>query len=81
MTEFDSIDGICFTAGVGENSIEMREQIAEGLKIFGVKIDQERNNVRGKDTIVSADDSTIKLLVVPTNEELMIAQDTVELTK
>lgn len=81
MTEFDSIDGICFTAGVGENSIEMREQIAEGLKIFGVKIDQERNNVRGKDAIVSADDSTIKLLVVPTNEELMIAQDTVELTK
>lgn len=81
MTEFDSIDGICFTAGVGENSIEMRQQIAEGLKIFGVKIDQERNNVRGKDTIVSADDSTIKLLVVPTNEELMIAKDTVELTK
>lgn len=81
MTEFDSIDGICFTAGVGENSIEMREQIAEGLKIFGVKIDKERNNVRGKDSIVSADDSTIKLLVVPTNEELMIAQDTVELTK
>lgn len=81
MTEFDSIDGICFTAGVGENSIEMRQQIAEGLKIFGVKIDEERNNVRGKDTIVSADDSTIKLLVVPTNEELMIAKDTVELTK
>lgn len=81
MTEFDSIDGICFTAGVGENSIEMRQQIAEGLKIFGVKIDKERNNVRGKDTIVSADDSTIKLLVVPTNEELMIAKDTVELTK
>lgn len=81
MTEFDSIDGICFTAGVGENSIEMRQQITEGLKIFGVKIDEERNNVRGKDTIVSADDSTIKLLVVPTNEELMIAKDTVELTK
>lgn len=81
MTEFDSLDAIAFTAGVGENSASMREQIAEGLKIFGIEIDKEKNNMRGKEEIVSTENSTIKLLVIPTNEELMIAKDTFELTK
>lgn len=79
MTELDHVDAIVFTAGVGENSIEMRESIVNGLKSLGIKIDQERNNVRGEDKLISADDSSIKIFVIPTNEELMIARDTKEL--
>lgn len=81
MTELDDVDAIIFTAGVGENSIEMRESICEGLKIFGVEIDKERNNVRGEDKVISSDNSKIKVLVVPTNEELMIARDTQQLVE
>ena len=76
MTELDHVDAIVFTAGVGENSIEMRESIVNGLKSLGLKIDTERNNVRGEDKLISADDSSIKIFVIPTNEELMIARDT-----
>ena len=76
MTELDHVDAILFTAGVGENSIEMRESIVNGLKSLGIKIDTERNNVRGEDKLISADDSSIKIFVIPTNEELMIARDT-----
>lgn len=76
MTELDHVDAIVFTAGVGENSIEMRESIVSGLKSLGIKIDTERNNVRGEDKLISADDSSIKIFVIPTNEELMIARDT-----
>lgn len=81
MTEIDHVDAIVFTAGVGENSIEMRESIVNGLKSLGIKIDPERNNVRGEDKLISADDSSIKIFVIPTNEELMIARDTKELVK
>lgn len=80
FTELDSVDAIVFTAGVGENSISMRESIVDGLKTLGVKIDAERNNVRGKEALISADDSSIKVFVIPTNEELMIAKDTLKLT-
>ena len=76
MTELDHVDGIVFTAGVGENSVEMRESIVNGLSSLGIKIDPERNNVRGEDKLISSDDSSIKVLVIPTNEELMIARDT-----
>lgn len=76
MTELDHVDALVFTAGVGENSIEMRESIVNGLKSLGIKIDTERNNVRGEDKLISADDSSIKIFVIPTNEELMIARDT-----
>lgn len=81
MTELDHVDAIVFTAGVGENSIEMRESIVNGLKSLGIKIDPERNNVRGEDKLISSDDSSIKIFVIPTNEELMIARDTKELVK
>ena len=81
MTELDHVDAIVFTAGVGENSIEMRESIVNGLKSLGIKIDPERNNVRGEDKLISADDTSIKIFVIPTNEELMIARDTKELVK
>lgn len=81
MTELDHVDAIVFTAGVGENSIEMRESIVNGLKSLGIKIDPERNNVRGEDKLISADDSSIKIFVIPTNEELMIARDTKALVR
>ncbi|MDO5724986.1 MAG: acetate kinase [Tissierellia bacterium] len=81
MTEIDHTDAIVFTAGIGENSISMRESICKSLEHMGIKIDPEKNNVRGKECIVSADDSPIKILVIPTNEELMIAKDTMNLVK
>ena len=73
------LDGLVFTAGVGENSASMRARICEGLEFLGVKIDPEKNNTRGKEAIISADDSKVTVWVIPTNEELMIAQDTAAL--
>ena len=64
---------------MGENSASMRARICAGLEFLGVKIDPEKNNVRGKEAIISADDSKVTVWVIPTNEELMIAQDTAEL--
>lgn len=84
VTEFDSIDeidGIVFTAGVGENGITTRKNIVDGLKALGVKIDEEANDIRGKERIVSTKDSSINVLVIPTNEELMIARDALNLIK
>ncbi|MEW9122503.1 MAG: acetate kinase [Thermotaleaceae bacterium] len=75
------VDAIVFTAGLGENSSSNREAIMTGLEFMGVKIDSERNNTRGKEVVVSAEDSKVKVLVIPTNEELMIARDTQELLK
>ena len=75
------LDCLVFTAGVGENSASMRARICEGLEFLGVKIDPEKNSVRGKEAIISADDSKVTVWVIPTNEELMIAQDTAELVK
>ncbi|MDD3164696.1 MAG: acetate kinase [Oscillospiraceae bacterium] len=69
-------DAIIFTAGVGENSAEMREHMVAGLEFMGVKMDAEKNKVRGKETDVSAADAKVKILVIPTDEELMIAKDT-----
>ncbi len=73
------VDAIIFTAGVGENSAAQRMAIASGLEFMGVKMDAEANNVRGKETVISAADSSVKVLLIPTNEELMIALDTAEL--
>lgn len=81
MTEFDHLDAIVFTAGVGENSASMRAKIVNDLKLFGIEIDEKENDMRGKEKIVSTADSKIKVIVIPTNEELMIAKDTLELTK
>lgn len=75
------VDAIVFTAGLGENSATNREEIVQGLEFMGVKICSERNKTRGKEVIVSTDDSRVKVLVIPTNEELMIARDTQELLK
>jgi acetate kinase len=74
-------DAICFTAGVGENAIFTRQLIAKRLHTLGVKIDEERNFVRGQERLISTDDSAIKLYLLPTNEEVMIARDTLRLSK
>ena len=73
------VDAIIFTAGVGENSADQRMAIASGLEFMGVKMDAEANNTRGKETVISAADSQVKVLLIPTNEELMIALDTAAL--
>ena len=70
------IDALVFTAGVGENSILVRSRVCEGLEFLGVSIDQEKNKVRGKEADIGAADSKVKVLVIPTNEELVIARDT-----
>jgi len=70
------IDALVFTAGIGENSIAAREKICAGLEFLGIRIDAEKNKVRGKERIVSSDDASVFVLVVPTNEELVIARDT-----
>lgn len=75
------VDAVIFTAGLGENSIDNRQAICKNLGFMGIELDAEKNNVRGKDTVVSADSSKVKVMVVPTNEELMIARDTLDLVK
>ena len=79
--EMNGVDAIVFTAGLGENGIDDRLAIASNLEVLGVKMDAEANNVRGKERVISAADSKVKVLLVPTNEELMIARDTLELVK
>ncbi len=74
-------DCLVFTAGVGENGYDVRENICTDLDVFGIKIDAEKNKVRGKEVDVSAADSRVKILVIPTNEELVIARDTLALSK
>lgn len=73
------VDAIVFTAGLGENSPEAREEILKGLEFMGFEVDHDKNNVRGEEVIFSKDGSKVSLLVVPTNEELMIARDTMEI--
>ena len=75
------VDAIVFTAGVGENSPGQRMEIASGLEFMGVKMDVEANNTRGKEAVISAADSKVKVLLIPTDEELVIAQDTARLAK
>ncbi len=70
------VDAIVFTAGVGENSSDMRARICQGLEYMGVKIDAEKNKTRGQAIDISAPGATVKTLIIPTNEELMIAMDT-----
>mgnify|MGYP000605147853 CR=1 FL=1 len=73
------VDAIVFTAGVGENDAATRMAVASGLEFMGVKMDAEANNVRGKETVISSADSKVKVLLIPTDEELMIAMDTAEI--
>ncbi len=72
-------DAICFTAGLGENAINTRKEIMEGLRVLGVKVDEEANNVRGVERLITTKDSSIPCYLIPTNEEVMIARDTYNL--
>ncbi len=80
-TIMGGMDAVVFTAGLGENSKEMRERICTGLEYMGIKLDKEKNNTRGKEALISTDDSKVKVFVIPTNEELVIAMDTAALCK
>ena len=73
--EMGGVDAIVFTAGIGENAANVREDIIDRLDFLGIKLDKEANNVRGVERVISTDDSTAKVLLVPTNEELEIARD------
>ena len=77
----NGLDVLTFTAGVGENGVSTRADICAYLGYLGVEIDPEKNNVRGKETLISTPNSKVQVWVVPTNEELMIARDTAELVK
>lgn len=79
IAELGGVDALVFTAGVGENGVEMRERITKRLSYFDIEIDHEKNNIRGKEAKVSSDKSKVDIFVIPTNEELMIATDTYEL--
>jgi len=79
--ELGGCDAIIFTAGVGENSIHTRREVIDGLKVLGVEIDEEANNVRGEERLITTENSKIPCYVIPTNEELMIARDTYDLAK
>lgn len=76
-----NVDALVFTAGIGENSPTVRYHICDGLDCINIKLDSELNNIRGKEAIVSKDLTSVPVLVIPTNEELMIARDTVQLVK
>ncbi|MDU4334791.1 MAG: acetate kinase [Finegoldia magna] len=80
MAELGHVDAICFAGGIGENSSSMRKDILDTFEELGVKLDLENNNTR-EEALISADDSKVKVYVVPTNEELMIARDTLDLAK
>lgn len=80
MAELGRVDAICFAGGIGENSSSMRKDILNTFEELGVKLDLEKNNTR-EEALISADDSKVKVYVVPTNEELMIARDTLDLAK
>ena len=73
------VDVIVFTAGIGENGIELRERVMEDMEFLGAKIDKQKNKVKGKEVDISAPDSKVKVLIIPTDEEIVIARDTLEL--
>lgn len=73
------VDVILFTGGVGENQASCRAGVCKGLEFMGVKLDAEKNKVRGEEAIISAADSKVKVVVIPTDEELLIASDTMDI--
>jgi acetate kinase len=75
------LDGLIFTAGIGENSPEIRELVTQRIAYLGIDLDQKLNQVRGKPVIISQPASKVEVMTIPTNEELMIARDVEELIK
>ena len=72
----NGVDAIAFTAGIGENSISTRKHIIDSLKVLGIKLDEEANNIRGEEKLITTTDSSIPCYVIPTDEEVMMARDT-----
>lgn len=81
MVTLQGIDYLTFSGGIGENGFEERERIINYLGFLGIKIDPEKNKIRGKEALISADDSKVKIYIIPTNEEIVIANDTYNLVK
>ena len=81
IVSLNGVDVITFAGGIGENGFEERERICNYLECFGIKLDKEKNKIRGAEAEIATADSRVKLYIVPTNEEIMIATDTYELTK
>ncbi len=81
VTVLNGVDAIVFTAGIGENDSHVRSEVIKGMTWFGCELDDEKNNVRGKESVISTDDSKVKVLLIPTDEELMIARDVERLRK
>ncbi|MDA9471516.1 acetate kinase [Enterococcus sp. 5H] len=75
VTVLNGVDAIVFTAGIGENDSHVRSEVIKGMTWFGCELDADKNNVRGKESIISTEDSKVKVLLIPTDEELMIARD------
>ena len=78
MVAMNGADIITFTAGVGEKGSLSRKAICDKLKVFGVELDEEKNKVRGEEALISSENSKIKVYTIPTNEELMIAKETMK---
>ena len=76
VAAMNGVDAIVFAGGIGENNPQYRTRVAEKLAFLGVKIDNEANSVRGEDIMISTPESPVKVFVIPTNEELVIARDT-----
>jgi acetate kinase len=78
MAALNGADAICFTGGIGENAVEIRQRVCEGLDWFGIELDNKKNasTVGGKEGIISKKDARVKVYVIPTNEELIMARDT-----
>ena len=81
IAEMNGLDALVFTAGVGENDIAMRDIICNDLGNLGIKLDLVKNKIRGKECIISRSDSPVTIMLIPTNEELMIARDTVDIVE
>ncbi len=79
IAAMNGVDVIAFTGGIGENDPELREYVCENLSYMGIKIDKDKNNLRGSEVKISTDDSKVNVYVIPTNEELAIARDTLRL--
>ena len=77
----NGVDAIVFTAGIGENNSTIRTQILDNMDFLGIKIDPDKNKIRGQEIDISAPGATVKTFVIPTNEELAIARETVRLLK
>ena len=76
IAELGQVDAIVFTAGIGENDIELREKVMDNFAFMGITIDKKKNDCRGKEVEITGKDSKVRVFIIPTNEELMIAKDT-----